>query len=258
MSIANGKYIIGGRVFSTKASIRNHARALLQKQYPIKHGEYSIVDDAADHAFLDDLLSFHHRVFEKKGVRGGRQYMIGSCTVMGGLCFHIQRDEEIEDFSYKRCLEGIPAIDHRTKQPKPVLSAPVSSKMSETFRREIADQIVRYKQKYFNGPGPHVCAVTNTPVEFGTSHVDHHGPDFIVLLHNFLRLQDVDIKSVKTVGSGVNKTLADRSLAEQWKHYHQTHAALRIVLPSENIGKPRSYTPVDKTECPSQNPAPAQ
>lgn len=205
------KYQLGEEEFATKADVKRHCQEVLAK-----YDRNATVNDKSDHAFLEDLLSWHPSADEKIG-QGVESF--SKHGFEGNYCFHVNRvDGTSDDFSFNKCITN----------PTP------RARSTQAFRKEIQNQIdAFFESQIDHETGLAACALTGQQLPKDELHVDHEAPlEFSALLSLFVdqhpKLPKIDDAEVDKGTLGFNK-LKDRQLAAEWQEYHKKHAKLRLL-----------------------------
>ena len=207
---------IGDRTFPSKKAAQERIRAILWGYQPETYL------DAGDFALVRDLLDLHPSSEIKIGC-GVKGIMVR--RNMGANCFWLERiDGSLTDFSYIECLKP---LSHRQK-------------VLRTLRELINDQILAFKQDYFQDRETAICEFTGEVLRFNTSHVDHAYPrTFLALVEEWRHGHSLGFEQIAICGSedGVmGDRLIDPDLESDWQDYHRDNARLRIVSVKANCG----------------------
>jgi len=176
----------------------------------------------ADNAtFLHDLIR-RHPEYALKASSGIARFEIRPNPRFPGNTFWIIRIDGSEtDFSFLRCIKGIP-LTHRER----VIAA---------MRGHVLAQILDYKKE--NLAADTKCALTGAPLADEDGHVDHVVP-FIDMVHAFL--ENVPIETIELMPPGDGKfgeQFADFRLIAQWQEFHRKRAQLQLCTAQANMSK---------------------
>jgi Protein of unknown function (DUF3223) len=228
MSVKNIE--LGTLKFESKKALLEHCRAVLHRY---EFGARVAQDDAA---FLLLLLERHRERDQKVGA--GVSHFTVATALPAGRCFLIHRiDGSVTDFSFMKCISP-PSIGQR---------------LHAALRLEIDEDVKRAKQRFFVEHGGSVlCNQSKQPISFEEAHADHALPlSFWTLAETFLRgahvLTGIELNDellAPLVDQQFGRPLADRQLAEQWRHFHHSLAHIQIVtgevnLRSAHLARPR-------------------
>ena len=211
---------IGDRIFPSKKLAQERIRAILWGYQPETYL------DAGDFALVRDLLNLHPSSEIKVGCGvKGIFIRINRFDYGSTPGFWIERlDGSITDFSYLECLKP---SSHRQK-------------VLRTLRELINDQILAFKQDYFQDRETAICEFTGEVLRFNTSHVDHAYPrTFLALVEEWRHGHSLGFEQIAICGSedGVmGDRLIDPDLESDWQDYHRDNAMLRIVSVKANCG----------------------
>jgi hypothetical protein len=221
-------FTICGRLFKTKVSLEREARRIRDAQ-PL-----GVPLDAGDHAFIEDLF---RQLYPEKGYRD-KQLGVGAeairvVSIMGGRCFRfLLSNGRAEEPSLRVCF-----------QPSLAKTAPSAR---AAFRFEVWPDCVHYRDRYFAQHGDSLgrapCELTGELVTVAGCEIDHVPPStFQVILDAYLTAQGLSLEGVSTKdppdGRGV--ILADRAQANDWRVYHLSRAAFRVVSKQAHVEETR-------------------
>lgn len=206
--------------FKTKKALVERIRSIIA-DYP----DNILVDDD-DCNFLSALIERHPESLAKKGC-GIKGFYVSRNPLFPGekqRGFRIIRIDNTEtDFSFWEC----------------VTPSSHEKKVKKAFRNAIQNQLLEFKQNFFDNVDAPICPVTGHVMEFTGSHVDHvHPRTFERLLLDFLNAQKIRINSVVLDDHGDNQyfdDLADKNLAHQWQMFHQSQARLEVISQVANL-----------------------
>jgi len=235
---------IGGYIFDSKKDAQDTIRQILHS-YP-----NNTILAGGDAALITALVGLHPHADEKIGP--GIHHISVRIIEHGAPGFVITRlDGTIDDFSYKRALEG-KELDHRQQ-------------VIRAMRRAIADQIEDFRRNEFTQrtqqyeawdrftdkhPNPNsinqlwnayeelnpICPVTgirltNDP----TTHVDHYEPRFVELAEKYAQdnggFDNIPVIS-DSIRPGPRLTAPHQ---EQFRQFHKVNAQLRLIHRSANL-----------------------
>lgn len=216
--------IAGGKVFNTKAELREYCKFLLNTE------PYGLLQGNAFEV-INDVLNMHHRYQEKVGY-GTYNIGIRPCTVnRRNNQFYILRDDGTDtDFSYYKCLQSI------SKE----------STLKRALRHVVKYQLINYKTKYYKDNAKNnyvICPVTKLKVKRNESHLDHYPLQFEELVSDWMVSNELTMKDIKIKPDGDNSVswlLEDESYIESFYKYHQEHATYRVVLNKVNLQRERA------------------
>lgn len=186
----------------------------------IKATPHGKIITGPDASLLMETLKLHRDAVEKIG-SGIRHFITGKGPdAWGSTCFYLVRwDGTIEDFSYRVCLNGMPA--------------PLAVLMS-ALRHAVQPDILRWKDAQFDAMGLAVCALSGEVVTSKNSHADHIYPDtFVAIARKFCHQKGVDPNRVEYRDDGL-WALKDENLEREWIEFHNMRAKLRILKASVN------------------------
>lgn len=211
------EFAIGNHTFATKKQAEQYIRQILEENRPTISTTKKI--DEKYRQFIDSLLELHPHKEIVLGA-GAKAYHCELCN-MGAVRFMVERtDGSRWDFSWRNCL-----------------NPPTQAKrLTTVLRFEIQDQIDEYKK---SRRFPIQCPVSGDIVEQGSCHIDHAEPNtFAKIVENWLRITGYSPDSIELLHKekyGGRPSIKDRSIAKQWKNYHQFHANLRAVSVRANL-----------------------
>ncbi len=176
------------------------------------------IQSPKDVKFVTNLLRRHSGHAEKVGC-GLEKFSVQTKT--NSRCFYIHRtDGTSEDFSYMTCIS--PATH--------------STILQKTLRNEIQDQICEFREELESL----TCAICGkVPSD---SHVDHHEPQFVELVNEFLvkfpKLEVSHDPDHYPFSNALNQTyLKNRGHASKWHEFHRLKANLRLTCALCNLRK---------------------
>ena len=215
---------IGGLFFPTRKAAAEHYQKILWER-----PRYERLLDP-DHSHLCWLLERHHEYEQKAGV--GIDHFIIVNTKYDAIGFYVIRtDGSRTDFSYITALDG--------KMPS------ARREVLEALRWEVEDNILRAKRAWFDqhedAAGTVECALTRERITWKQSHADHAPPfPFRTLADTFLTAHKITLTPDLLAPSAdcqVERLLADRALAEEWRAFHHQLAVIRVVKAYENTAR---------------------
>lgn len=205
-------YNLAGIEFRTKAFIKKHFQ--------------SVRDDADKGETITDpvvlaLFQAHPDWVEKSQnmARLTKDWIKGAPGAAPSLQLVIEKtDGSIMDISYLHALKCL------QKDGSTIVIDDSLSEFKKAARQEIDYLMSEYRIK--------------------GKHVDHKYPlTFEVLLSNFChdyRINPWKVCIDANVGQVVKRSFTDRTLAENWKKYHEQHAVLSVVSSQENLKAPKA------------------
>ena len=217
----------GGMNFSTKAKLRNKCKYILNSTI---NGEDL---SEKDYSIIDDVFKMHTNYEHKTK---GLSYVIKTrpCSTNPRKYseFYITRsDGSTTDFSYHKCL----------------ITPSNTTKVKKSLRSVVNSQVWGYKNQYFkdnqDSKGYVICPVTKLKIRTRDSHIDHYPKTFNTIVEEWVKLECLDIKTIKVKPSGDNtqdELLEDDSLCDSFYRYHESVAEYRIVLDKVNLQRKRS------------------
>lgn len=219
------KYVFGGMTFQSKEKLTNYVKYVLnnQKRGTFLEGKWFDV--------VNDILKQHENYQQKVGAG---EYKIGvrACSVnpKNNQFYILRQDGTDTDFSFYKAL---------TKRSQ-------SSKVKESLRGLIKDQMISYKEDYFNensdSKGYCICPVTNLKITKKSSHLDHYPVQFDQIVSDWLESNNLcfdGIGILPTQDNDTHGTLADENLADSFYKYHLLNAQYRVVLDKVNLQRER-------------------
>ncbi|MES3004873.1 MAG: DCL family protein [Patescibacteria group bacterium] len=218
---------IGEKTFKTIGDAEDFIRTILYK-YPLN--EPLIGDDLV---FICELLKLHPDKDEKIAL--GVKSIIVERDATFGKTHHfsiVRPDNSTEDFSLKKCLT------QSMNDPARLFSS--------SARRVVADQIVSFRNSFFNEKqdldGNVTCALSGALISRNTSHIDHIPPlTFRMIVSNFISINKIDINHTKFIAAnnGIGKEFLDENIKNNFYDYHMKVAKLRVIAPLENLKQKR-------------------
>jgi hypothetical protein len=205
-----------GTTYKTKKELIEAVRSVLYRYQP---GEF--LDDG-DFDLLFDLLHRHPSAKEKIGC-GVISIGVHLTEWSNQGFFLLRQDGSRTDFSFLHCIS-----------PKSPLAD-----FKSAARVEVFTQIRDFKKSAFGGQMLFRCELTGEEVEYGNAHVDHVTPiTFDRLIFDFMDQFGVDPNTVQIGGFGdgeMEKSIADKTIAEAWKKFHKENAILRVISAKANL-----------------------
>ncbi|ESP90526.1 DCL family protein [Pseudoalteromonas luteoviolacea] len=201
--------------FRTKKRAIEEARLRINKY---QGGERLSVEDEL---FFASLFTLHSEFEEKKGV--GIDHIKVQRDFHNNRCLYIHRVDGTEiDCSWVHCIQ------------------PASRKtvISMAFRRAVKKLIMAYKKAQLEEVD--MCPILGVTLTYDNSHVSYLTPSFENLLNNFLSERQIDIESVALTNPSPDDTdqrgqVAEPSLVEEWRNYHQNNATLQLLSAKANL-----------------------
>jgi Protein of unknown function (DUF3223) len=183
-----------------------------------------------DELDLAALLERHDEYHAKLGCGLGHFEVM--MTEHGTPCFRIVRtDGSGTDFSYRHCISQRPPT---RKQ-----------EVSQAFRRVVRFDLYTARDHFFaanKGPdGMVTCAETNERIGRDDAHMDHRAPmTFEVIVTTFLAGRGLAVDQVPVTTGQDNQVapeITDPTLADAFRQYHATVAALDLVKNTFNLSQ---------------------
>jgi hypothetical protein len=210
---------IGDFEFPTKASAKDFFRAI-RDRYP-RDGEHLSFEDEG---IVRDLLGAHPESVSKVGVG------IAFITVETETEFNRTRhfmihrlDGSCTDFSFHACIDG----------------RNVRNDILGALRRAIADQIVEFRNSFFEAKITMICPLSGNAITSDSYHVDHAPPaKFIALVNNWLEDELLALEDVEITPPADSQIVADMISQRQrssWAGFHRREASLRMLSPIGNL-----------------------
>lgn len=216
------KYKIANKGFSSLDAIKKHCRQIKERATSGMEPEPGVrfMLDDEDEKFIIEMVSELHP-------SSGEILGIGLACVQVGYVppdvgkphwgFYAIRYDGSES------LFGFSKIGFNTTQAH-------RSRSKDAKRRAIVDQILAYKEEYFDGFEESVCEATGEVISRTNCHVDHEGPTFAELDEAFFGGAEVEVEN-----DGLNWHIADKKLLKEWQEYHRKNANLRCVTARFNL-----------------------
>jgi len=197
--------------YTSKTSVSKHAKAILR----------SGVVSEADARFIMDLVKEHPHATEKIG-KGIVNVRIGKNPAYGSPEFWVDRcDGSSTNVGIGQCV-------HPVKQ---------CTLFRQACRTAIQDQIDAFRlAQDFTGL---TCPMTGDIILPTYCHVDHHEPQFEMLVRMYLGEYKInaDLVPLEKSSSGTVSFKEDDGTFAQ---FHRDHATLRILSPEGNLTRKRS------------------
>lgn len=206
-------FIIGDRVFKTKAQAEEEIRRVRQR---VKDSGRAA---GADDEFLRDLLALHPDAAEKAGA--GVLYFDVRTNFGATEGFWITRQDGSQtDFSFKKCLRAATNED----------------KVRNAMRVAVRPQIEAFRSAAYAGKDTVTCAVSGDEVRMADCHVDHDSPTFIEIADQFAALEGGYQSIAVTAGDGViGHRFSSSTIEARWVDHHEKFARLRVVSKRSNL-----------------------
>lgn len=207
---------IGPLDFKSKIDAEKYIREVLESHRPA-HGVAPLSPSAA--LFAKDLLDLHPH----KDIVIGPGIAAFYCQKImeDKLRFLAKRtDGTYWDFSWRNCISP----------PTP------SRRLLAILRNEVQYQIDQYRESI---EFPLICEVSGETINRINCHIDHIHPDtFSNIAESWLLATGYSPDSIEITHKdkyGGRSSIKDRTIASQWKTYHQSNAKLRPVSIKANL-----------------------
>lgn len=218
-------YQIGDRFFKTKGELTDFVKGILNKY------ELNDVLNDEDFSFISKYLTLHPE-YEKKVGCGLKAIIIKRDGNWGKTrCFHIVRTDETQtDFSYLTCL------NHSTsREPLTMFKKAARSSVKD----QVLSYLTIYNKKCIDKNSRVICEKTKKRIPKANAQVDHIPPrTFDKIVTEFLKAKNLNLADIEYDGFGDNeytKQFKNKSLAEEFSHYHKQVARLRVISKHENL-----------------------
>lgn len=222
------KYFVNGIGFSSIEGVKDQCRLIKNNATLGIEPEWgvSFVLDHNDQAFMMDVIN--HRP-DSQGIIGE-----GIASIRVGYVppdigkphwgFYAIRTDGSE------CLFGFSKFGMSAAQIQ-------GDRIGRAKRLAISDQVISYKEQYFDGQEEACCEATGELIARTNCHVDHAGPTFQELDRAFFGDMDVEV-----MDDGMNWHIANPKLRREWQDYHEAYAVLRCVTIKYNLTRKDSQS----------------
>lgn len=173
-----------------------------------------------DRELLEALIEFHPEAERKKGP-GIRSFYVDRAEPKG-KCFWLRRtDGTFDNFSFLQCLKG---------------KTPDRTKLHTACREAVRETTQAFKKQAF-ARGEVRCAETGKVLAWDDAHVDHVEP-FFKIADEWLAMSGAGVQHLVEDRDGdFSDRFADKSLADDFRAYHDRVAKLRVVSAFVNMSK---------------------
>jgi hypothetical protein len=208
------KFVLGGKVFSSKAKAEEHLRQIKDAHSP---GEFLSGEEAVT---VLDALQRHPGCAEKVGLGVRRVGLYGNGETRSGHGFGVERvDGTVARFSFRMCFQA----ERRSH----------TDRVHEALRQAVRPYVLRWRDNTFAKHGGRIsCPITGAPVDPKCCHVDHLPPVFADVVAAFLSSDGLAVEDVAVEishGDQVEAILSDPELRQRWIRFHNRSVKLRIV-----------------------------
>lgn len=209
--------------FKTKKAATEHFKSMLSRYCD---------DEIVSPSDLRDLLALLECHPERDQKIGRGVFGIQVCKnpdFPSTRCFWIYRvDGTDTDFSYLSCI----------KKAGPSLR----QEFMNACRREIAQQVIEFKQVAFAGSQCVTCPESGDVLTWDSCHVDHVIP-FVALVDQFIKESGIAVsRSLISIlrDNQSSATFSCVATAEAWRKFHAARAVLRVVSVQFNLSRNRT------------------
>ena len=209
---------VNGIYFPTQTALKDYIREIV-KQYP----DEGILSDV-HFSFVQSLIERHPQAETKIGAGLHKIIIRRNPIFWNNRGFHLFRiDGSDTDVSWVECLKATPHYQ----------------KVMAAMRNLIRDQIVDFKQSFFENGGD-LCVLTGEFIDPSSAHVDHIAPaTFQNLVLEFCKKLDINLDTIKlrdeTIDNKYFDIIADDNLSCLWQEYHRQNAKLRVISQKGNL-----------------------
>jgi hypothetical protein len=139
-----------------------------------------------------------------------------------GICFYVKTSPEAQwdNVSYHVCISP-----HKYNN--------LTNRLTVCFRREISDQIYKFKCLAFETNNDY-CAISGKKLKFHDCHVDHK-KKFRHLLQDFLKQENLKLEDIKTERIKEIFVIKSKEIISKWEVFHEKQAELRLLEPLINL-----------------------
>lgn len=215
------KYVLGGREYPTKESVKKYCREIL-------HG-LNFNETVEDFDFLYDLVQHHNDVAEKVGC-GITRFYVGADS-FNGRCFWLERtDGTTTDVSFIQCLASEKARG-------------ADADLRAACRDAIGFHRTGFRETFFrthaDADGKIACPDTGELCSKDETHVDHKKPNtFHAIYQQFLTTYGIDPATVAVQSKGdglIVNQLIDEEFRAKWVAFHNERAEYEVVSKTANL-----------------------
>ncbi|HNR94525.1 MAG TPA: DCL family protein [Kiritimatiellia bacterium] len=207
-------YCFGAYSFTSQAAVKKHAAAI-RSRYPVG----VTISDAADVAFLMDLINCHAECKTKIGC-GISRFYVDNAPDHPGQCFWIERtDHTSTDWGVPSCLIGIGRLNRLS------LRMAIKPQMDEFKTKALAQCTETFVSEYSGKKFPVDEAVAD------------HVTEFEDIVQQFFHTQGIDIERellTMSIDQKSEPVWRDPALLGEFLDYHKKFP-LRLVQWRENL-----------------------
>ena len=230
---------IGGVIFKTKKSLHKRRTDIIKNTMLNQKQEILLIDDLAykvfkieneqDLAFINDLYKCHPKypiwILDEQNTP--IEFYVGNYGPKGSAYF-VKTIKQNWVFSAKKCIDGNPSH---------------YAEVCTALRNSTLSQIFDFRKEHLAKNGKFISAVSGLEVPFDDVHVDHHNPQFITIVGEWLRSRNYeDTDKIKITGSGLHLNFENYDDEVDWFDFHNRSANLRITSKAENLSKKENYS----------------